>query len=711
MNNAFIIGTGRCGTSWLGQMLNSHADICVPPEIQLLFEYSGNGNRLFEEFSLAGESEPDGELLASIIEQGCPHNLDLFFDYREFCLREDTPKNSAVNFLSAFYSAIAQSYGKKWLIEQTPWYGQRLDLVSRFFPKAKFVHMIRDGRDVALSFSRTPWWHVSPRINLARWQREIKKIALDAAFYLSADTYLEVKYESLVTNTEFEMRRICEFLGVNFDPVMLDPKNLIDYDQFCKFDMKTVSSQFYTDWRLRKDSTSFSENVGAWRRSEDLFHAPLPPQIASWLTHYEYEVEQVDGAETDIFQYHQEYSFNALERDLATRAETNARLLDANECQVAHISVIEDELARQTKHIHLVELDWAARGDLIEQHSDRLAAQANQNAQLHEELATQVKQNQLIEQDWVARGDLIGELSNTLETQVSHIGQLEQELVTQAEHIQSIERDWTARGELIGQLSGTLEAQVNHNAQLQQELVNQAEHIRHVEQDWTARGELIGQLSGTLEAQVNHNAQLQRELVNQIEHIRHVEQDWAARGDLIGELSNSLEKQVSHNAQLEQDWAKQAEQIHSLERDWEARGDLIGQLSATLEAQVNHNVQLQQQLVDQVEQIQLVERDWAARGDLITQLSNNLDVQTNQGILLEQELSMRSRHVQLVEQDLAACRNLVEQLSKNIEAQTIDNAVLKEEVENARSNIGKLEVELTGLRNSWCGKLKSLLNK
>jgi FtsZ-binding cell division protein ZapB len=54
---------------------------------------------------------------------------------------------------------------------------------------------------------------------------------------------------------------------------------------------------------------------------------------------------------------------------------------------------------------------------------------------------------------------------------------------------------------------------------------------------------------------------------------------------------------------------------------------------------------------------------------------------------------------------------LVEQLSKNIEAQTIDNAVLKEEVENARSNIGKLEVELTGLRNSWCGKLKSLLNK
>src|SRR5690349_3896982 len=136
MNNAFIIGTGRCGTTWLGQMLNSHMELCVPPEIQLLFEYSGNGNRLFEEFFLADQQGLSGEQLASIIERGCPHNLDKFFDYHKFCQRQDTPKTSLDVFVRSLYAAIADKHGKSWLIEQTPWYGQRLDLVSRLFPDA-----------------------------------------------------------------------------------------------------------------------------------------------------------------------------------------------------------------------------------------------------------------------------------------------------------------------------------------------------------------------------------------------------------------------------------------------------------------------------------------------------------------------------------------------------------------------------------------------
>ena len=57
LNVAFIIGTGRCGTSMLGQMLNAHSEICVPPELQLIFERDGNGNRLFEAFLNKGSDE------------------------------------------------------------------------------------------------------------------------------------------------------------------------------------------------------------------------------------------------------------------------------------------------------------------------------------------------------------------------------------------------------------------------------------------------------------------------------------------------------------------------------------------------------------------------------------------------------------------------------------------------------------------------------
>ncbi|MGF6089681.1 sulfotransferase [Pseudomonas sp. 18173] len=669
MNNAFIIGTGRCGTSWLGQMLNSHAEVCVPPEIQLLFEYSGNGDRLFEAFSQAGPSGLDGELIASIIGQGCPHKLEMFFDYAEFCSREDTPKSSAAVFVEAFYAAIAKAHGKTWLIEQTPWYGQRLDLVSRIFPNAKFIHIVRDGRDVALSFARTPWWHASPRLNLSRWQREIKRIALDAACYLDASTYLEVKYEDLVANTELEMQRICEFLGIDFDPCMLNPKELIDYDQFCKFDMKQVSSQVYSDWRQRKDSTSFSENVGAWRRAESLFHAPLPPQIASWLSHFGYEVEQDSESEVDVFQYHQEYSFNALERELASQKTESARLLDVVEQQVSHNSALQDELTRQIEHARLVEQDWAERGTLIQQNSITIESQINQ----------------------------------------SHL--LQEELARQSEHIHRLEADWVARGELIGQHSKTLETQAGENLVLQEELANQSRHIQCVEQDWVARGELIEQHSVLLESQISLNQILQEELAKRSQHIQLLEQDWAARGDLIEQHSVSLESQVSQNLILQEELVKQAQHVQGIEQDWAARGDSIAQLSDTIQAQVSQISLLERDLLGKSERIQSVENDWAARGELLEQLTNDLKIQTDHSILIEQDLARQSEHIQFVDQELAAREELIKKLSNTISAQQMDNTVLKEDVENARNDIGKLEAELKGFRNSLCGRLKGFLKK
>ena len=213
--------------------------------------------------------------------------------------------------------------------------------------------MVRDGRDVALSFARTPWWHTSPRLNLTRWQREIKKITLDAALYMDANSYLEVKYEDLVANVESEMRRICEFLGIEFEQAMLDPGGFIDYDQFCKFDMQQVSSQAYTAWRQRKDSASFSENVRAWRRTEDLFHPPLPNEIEFWLTRYGYEVGSEKPVGLNTAQYYQEYSTKALElRNLS---------------QAGQIDALENTLQKQVEHTELVTADWAARGVEIEQ--------------------------------------------------------------------------------------------------------------------------------------------------------------------------------------------------------------------------------------------------------------------------------------------------------------------------------------------------------
>ncbi|KPJ88034.1 MAG: hypothetical protein AMJ53_17330, partial [Gammaproteobacteria bacterium SG8_11] len=442
VNVAFIIGTGRCGTSLLGQMLNSHSEICVPPELQLIAEYDGNGDRLFEEFSLCGPEDIDADKLSSIIERCCPHKLELFFDYNAYCHREGVLGKSLAGFVTDFYESIAKSYGKSWLIEQTPWYGQRLDILTNLFPRAKFIHMIRDGRDVALSFARTPWWYRSVHLNLARWQREIKKISVDAAMYLNNSSYLEVKYENLVINTEFEVRRICDFLGEGFEVSTIDPQCFIDYDKYSRLDTKNISSKEYGEWKKNKNSAVFPENVQAWKRVNGLFSGALPTEITDALCRYGYDSGGEDKASDSELQRDYEYSVKNYIDSLEDKIDHLRH----------HITGLEQAIADQTTHIRNVEADWTARGRHI--------------VELEQAIADQATHIDNVEADWSARGQHIVELEK-------HNTELEQILADQTTHIRNLEADWKARGQ--------------HIVELEQVIADQTTHIRDLETDWKAR--------------------------------------------------------------------------------------------------------------------------------------------------------------------------------------------------------------------------------
>ena len=92
--------------------------------------------------------------MISIIEHKTPHNLHNYFDYKGFCEQYDKRSFNVGRFIKDFYQAITKQKGKKLFLEQTPWYGQRIDLIQRYFPSAKFIHVIRDGRDVAVQIEK-----------------------------------------------------------------------------------------------------------------------------------------------------------------------------------------------------------------------------------------------------------------------------------------------------------------------------------------------------------------------------------------------------------------------------------------------------------------------------------------------------------------------------------------------------------------------------
>ena len=101
----------------------------------------------------------------------------------------------------------------------------RLPFIRRYFPRARFVHMVRDGRDVACSLRRQPW------------MKERYRLAPDAAARCAAYWHdrakmghkaqqnglasIEIRYEDLVLQPEPTLRRLFDFLDVAWDDRVL----------------------------------------------------------------------------------------------------------------------------------------------------------------------------------------------------------------------------------------------------------------------------------------------------------------------------------------------------------------------------------------------------------------------------------------------------------------------------------------------------------
>lgn len=285
----FIVGTGRSGTTMLAQILNAHSRISVPHELQLVFGYSSNGPRLYEYFSTAEVRAWQASDFIKVVSNLCPHQFDKYFDYKAFFNARKYPEKDLGVLLSDLYFAIARSKGKDFFLEQTPWYGQRLDIMNGLFPEAKFIHMVRDGRDVALSFARTPWWNDSPIENLERWQCEVSRIADDATRLLGKSRYLEVRYEDFVRDPKTLVSRILDFLGLSFEREMLLPENLIDYSVYRKTNMTGHMSTEFNKWNEQKDKAVFADNVFGWKRSAPELFDDISSRTRTTLSRFGYE--------------------------------------------------------------------------------------------------------------------------------------------------------------------------------------------------------------------------------------------------------------------------------------------------------------------------------------------------------------------------------------------------------------------------------------
>lgn len=122
------------------------------------------------------------------------------------------------DFLRIVMESIARRQGARRWADNTPFHVLYIDEIKRTIPDAQFIHMIRDGRDVAISLSRIEWpicfpWDRQRRLEVAGlYWNWLVSLGRESGKKLGPD-YLEVHYERLLTHPDRTLARLSQFIG------------------------------------------------------------------------------------------------------------------------------------------------------------------------------------------------------------------------------------------------------------------------------------------------------------------------------------------------------------------------------------------------------------------------------------------------------------------------------------------------------------------
>jgi Sulfotransferase family len=212
----FIVGAARSGTTMLRLMLDRHPEVAIPGESHFIPELWGRRRN----YGTDGRVEDREAFVRDLSELRTFRRWDLSPDLvrKELEVLSDPIFAQAVE---AVFLAHAHSRGKERWGDKTPDYVEHLPLLARLFPDALFVHLIRDGRDVALSTIDLERRHQKAATAGYFWARAVRQ-GMAAAAFLEPNRYREVRYESFVGDPEGQIRRLAEFLDIPFHPALLE---------------------------------------------------------------------------------------------------------------------------------------------------------------------------------------------------------------------------------------------------------------------------------------------------------------------------------------------------------------------------------------------------------------------------------------------------------------------------------------------------------
>ena len=253
----FVVGFPRSGTKMLRELLNNS------PEVWISDVESNFIPRFTREMGRYGDLEiyDRFERLAAALEgtrafwawQRRGVRIDRRRWY-EACRRYDWPGVLEALFHCVYEHEMAGSpvpWDAVLWGDKTPLYVIAMPLLAELFPQSRFIHIVRDPRDCALSSMRA--WGNSPLRTGQEWADCVRTARRDGPA-LGAERYVELRYEDLVSDVVGVLGRLFDFLGIDTPPDVgafgRVPENVGD----ARGERRVVADN-YGKWRNRMDES------------------------------------------------------------------------------------------------------------------------------------------------------------------------------------------------------------------------------------------------------------------------------------------------------------------------------------------------------------------------------------------------------------------------------------------------------------------------
>ena len=240
----FVVGYARSGTTLLSVMLGRHSKVAATPETH------------FFDKVLADPGRPrEGTDHDRMVDHLLFHERarDLQLERAELLHRFRQGPATYRGLLENVLRLYGDVRGAERVVEKTPAHLAHGPRMLRWFPAARIVLMVRDGRDAVMSMMNASFTHDDLRRHCANWRR--MAIVGERLVRRHPDQVLQIRFEDLVRDPGQVMQRVDGFLGLEFEPRQLGASGAC-----------AQVPEWEREWKERATGAIDPARVGAWRR-------------------------------------------------------------------------------------------------------------------------------------------------------------------------------------------------------------------------------------------------------------------------------------------------------------------------------------------------------------------------------------------------------------------------------------------------------------